>query len=343
MQNRILFGCGLCFSLFLSPSYSQEMAQKDFLQVKDGYNIWARLGVLYLIPHEKFIVCTNQITNINSIVDITKTPLLKTHFQWNFGSLLEGGYFFADSLWDVKAQWIYYASQTRQHKNTLGPDGGQGCFPIWSLDDDILSTDYVGSAHMLWQLNVNLLECNCSYHYSYKKFSLFPFFGLSSSWIDQRFKPQYSGGIFTNGPDLLALNDCGSDDVFIKNDFWGIGPQLGVTAKLFFSKFLGLSLRGAGSLEYSIIRVKENETYLQSTRFHQHHVLQRARGIIDGSMSVFGKCFLKNDRVSLLGDIGWNFFFFPHQVEWKRDPFHLIQNNRNLSLMGISCSLRLDF
>jgi hypothetical protein len=318
--------------------------QKNFYQVQDGCNVWLRLGLLYLVPSEQFVVVTNQITNINKINDITQAPLLNTKFQWHLGSILEAGYFFDNSLWDVNIKWLYYASHARQYQDTSGIKGGQGCFPIWSLNNDILATDYVTSANMFWRLNVNLLECNFAYHYSYKKLYVFPFVGLCSSWINQRFIAQYFGGVFSNGSSLVdILNNYGPDEVIIRNNFWGIGPQLGFYANILFSDFFGLSFRAADCLEYSLIRVIEDETYLQFSRLYQNKLLHRGKWIVDASISLFGKCFLKKEQVALQGEIGWDFFFFPHQVEWQRDQFHLIADNRNLSLMGVFGSLRLDF
>ncbi len=135
-------------------------------------------------------------------------------------------------------------------------------FPIWSVADDIIAGDYVSFGKMHWTLDLDLLDLKFARDLPWGRFNLKPFVSLQTGWINQDFDIEYSGGIFTSGIDYVEM----------KNNYWGMGPALGIDPRFYLGG--GWSIYGNASITMLIgsFNVHQEETYLFAERFdHSRH------------------------------------------------------------------------
>jgi len=313
-------------------------------ELRNGSRVWICADLLYFMPDEKSMAMTNKKTDLFTTADVTKKPVVKAPFENDLGYRLGFGYIFSERKWDVAVNWTHFDTRVHQKRSTQH-DIGLGMFPIWSLADDILPYDWVGEAKMHGKLNLNLLDLDFGYALTFGKiFFLRPFAGIRTAWIDQDIDIAYSGGIFANGLDLPSLNSAsGSDRINMKNNFWGMGPQLGIEPQVNIGKGWRLYGNACGTLEYGVFDVHQRETYLQTTRYNRHRHSGRFRWILDAGAGILWKTFCARERFALTFKLGWEYYLFFHQVEFKGDAFSLISDDRNLVLNGAGFSARFDF
>jgi hypothetical protein len=310
----------------------------------DGCNLWLRADLLYFFPEEDSIAMTNKQTDLFTTADVTQKDVVDPNFHWDPGYRLGFGYVFRNSCWDMALLWTHFNTDIHQHRSNHG-DIGKGMFPIWSLSDDILPYDWVANAKMKWKLRLNLLDLDFGRSFAWKKtFFLRPYIGLRSTWIDQDIDVQYGGGIFANGLNLPALDSTfGTDTIDMDNDFWGIGPIVGLEPQINLGKGFRIYGAASGAVNYGYFDVDQKETYLTTTRFHLDRQLNRFSWIFDAAAGIMWKTFLKEERYALTFGVGWEYHIFFDQVKLKKDEFGLVSHNRDLTLNGIDVSLQFDF
>lgn len=308
-------------------------------------HVWVDADVLYLRPQEKSIVLTNCETDLFTTTDVTLEPPLKADFAWNVGYRLGFGYLFPHHKWDVAVNWTQFNSHIKQYRTTNG-DIGLGMFPIWSLADDILPFDWVATAQMRGKLKLKLIDLDFGRAFSWKeKYFLRFVMGLRGAIIDQNFVIDYGGGIFANGLNLAALGSTfGYDTICMKNDYWGIGPRLGIEPQLNLCGGLRLYAGAYGTFGYGSFSVHQQETYLQTVRSEFNCHPSGFRGILDANAGIMWKLFCgKKHRYALSFAVGWEYHRFFKQIAFKGDKFGLVSNDRDLALNGVAFSVRFDF
>lgn len=336
-----LFSCSLCVAQ--EPCCSSNILDTFYPSLTCGNNLWINADLLFWTPRENSVVLTNRKTNLFISNDVTLEPALSTHFKWDFGSRVGFGYIFCEDKWDVSVNWTYYTSSTRKRSSNR-MEISEGMFPIWSLADDIIAYDWVANGKMHWTLNLNLLDIDFGRNFCWKIFYFRPFAGLRSAWIDQHFNVYYGGGIFANGPDLYAMsNNAGFDQMHMSNNYWGIGPQLGIEPQMNLGRGWRIYGSASGSLECGFFRLEQKETYLMKTRYYNSRDPFAFRWIFDAAGGFLWETFLCEDRYAFAFKLGWEYHQFFRQFELKKDQFGLVPAGRNLTLKGVIFSGRFDF
>jgi hypothetical protein len=306
--------------------------------------MWLSADVLFWIPHEDGVVLTNRKTDLFTVNNITLQPALHTKFDWDFGARVGFGYLISrEEAWDTSLHWTYYSARASKRSDTRN-DIAEGSFTIWSLSSDIIPYDWIANAKLHWELNLNLLDFDFGRAYSFQWFHIRPYTGLKSAWISQDLSVRYGGGIFANGPDLYAMsNNAGYDQIHMANNYWGLGPMLGIIEQFDLGKGWRIYGNACGSLTGGYFHLVQDEMYLMNTRFHKDTSPGAGRWIIDTVAGVSWSTFLSSERYALSFDLGWEYHIFFHQFALQRDRFGLVPENRNLSVMGGVFSGHLDF
>lgn len=310
-------------------------------------NVLIHADLLYWKAREKSLVLTNEKSPLFFTDNFTKTKVIHPHFDWNWGYRLGLGYLFPCSSWEVTLDWTHYQTSISQHRCTNSNDltnlkNQQGMFPIWALSSDIIAGDYVTDATLNGKLKLNLLDLDfdrsigCGDY-----FELIPYVGVRSGWIKQKATIHYSGGIFFTEILHGGVSLNGTDHVHLKNNFWGMGPRIGIRAELSQCEGFGLYLDGAISGLIGTFSVKQKETYLDANRYCRDKNLIRFRWIGDAAAGMLWKTFLC--EYVLTFRLGWEYHIFFHQVELKRDSFDLVPRNRNLDVQGATLSGQFNF
>lgn len=317
--------------------------QSYYPAVNDGDNVWIEVDLLYWKPWEKAVVATNKKSNVFATDDFTKTSAVHPHFQWDLGYRLSSGYLFSSELWTVEGSWTHYHSHVSQNRSSHG-SSFIGMFPIWSLSEDVITGDYVFKSDLHWKLTVNLLDLQfVRYWKPLSWLEINPYLGIRSAWIKQHGNVEYQGGMFLIGILFPGLSLNGTDFIKMKNDYWGLGPRLGIAPRILLGRGFSLNNEAAIAGLYGFFETSQHEKYLKVTRFSKHQHLNRFRWIADLAAGIQWKTLFDQDRYALTFKADWEYHLFFHQFELKKDRFRLVPKNRNLSLQGVTFSVRFDF
>lgn len=304
---------------------------------------WTGVDVLYWKSHEKALVPTNKLSNVYTTDDFTQKSPVHPHDNWDVGYRLNGGYAFSkDRLWDIEGSFLHYISGASYHK--ASGSSYQGMFPIWSLSHDIISGDYVFESALNWKSNLNMADLHVGRSFSFfNHVDLKPFLGLRLLFLNQYGHVAYKGGMFLIGIVQPEVSINGTDLMKMENNYWGIGPRIGMHGNLNIKKGIGLSGLAAIAVPYGFFHIKQKETYLNTERyFHQAHKNQFDL-VADLSGGASWKSPLFQNKYAITIGANWEYHLFFNQFELKRDAFGLVPKNRNFSTQGVTFITRFDF
>ncbi len=300
--------------------------------VKCGYDIWLSGDAFYFLPREKSIAFLTKQQDIFITDDFTKAGRVFPSFDWEFGYRLAIGYLFAHQKWDVSFNWTHYHAFSHQQRGD--PENAFiGMFPIWSIGSDIISGDHVSFGKMHWKLHLDLLDLKFTRDFTFNRFILKPFASLTAGWVNQAFDIEYAGGIF--------LSDF--DRVKMKNNYWGMGPTVGVDPRFYLGAGWSLYANAAISMLLGSFHVHQQETYLFAKRFDRHAFPFHLAWISDLGIGILWKTLFSHERFALSFKLGWEYLVLFHQNALKQGEFHLVSHNRDLQLQGGVFSTRFDF
>ncbi|MBI2743585.1 MAG: hypothetical protein HYX48_06685 [Chlamydiales bacterium] len=342
-MKKISLACALLTSASLFATDAPSLINSYNPAVKDGANIWIAVDLLYWKPWERALVATNKASDVFTTDNFTKAPVIHPHFEWDLGYRVRSGYLFSCNVWDVEGSWTHFASRVSQHRSSHG-SAFIGMFPIWSLADDVMAGDYVFESDLKWKITVNLLDVQFGrYLKVFPRLEVKPTFGVRSAWIKQHGDITYAGGMFLIGILQPGVSLNGTDFIKMENNYWGMGPRLGLAPRVILGRGFSLNADAALSGLYGFFKIRQKETYLDTTRFSNHEHLNRFRWIGDLAAGVEWKAPLCQERYALTFKADWEYHIFFRQFELKKDDFDLIPKNRDLSMQGVTFSTRFDF
>lgn len=221
--------------------------------------------VLYLRAFEGGLSSVCDSTQINeSVVDGTLISRLdgKNHdpdFRWNWGYRIGIGYEFADSDCGIGAYWTHYDSNSHSNNHQHGHS--------WKINFDAVDV---------------LFGCDCECG---SCFVVIPYAGLKYATIDQHlhshFVSTFKG---VTGPVDRTISKG-----HLKEDFWGVGPELGVEGD--WDVGCGFSLYGdiSVSILYGTFHVRSNQTDVLTTVTNVNHLrkhTQACQTVLDVAFGV---------------------------------------------------------
>jgi hypothetical protein len=341
-MGKMVFAIAAILSSSLLAEDARSLVNSYNPAVTNGADVWVELDLLYLRPWEKALVATNKESDVFTTDDFTHARVVHPHFDWSLGYRLRSGYLFSSCLWDVEASWTHFTSRLSQHRSTDSPF--LGMFPIWSLAEDVIAGDYVFDSTLQWKFSINVLDVQFGRYWNARPWlDLKPYFGLRSAWIHQHGKIVYQGGMFLIGILSPGVSLNGSDYIEMKNNYWGMGPRIGLAPRWILGKGFSLNADAAVSGLYGFFNVKQKETYLDTTRFYRHRHPLRFRWFCDFAAGVEWKRFFECKQYALTFKVDWEYHLLLRQFEFKTDDFDLVSKSRNLALQGVSFSVRFDF
>jgi len=257
-------------------------------------------------------------------------PVLnKPHSQWNPGVRINGGYQFEH--WTVFATWTYLQNQATGHKST---DGFHGFFPVLSMAPGLTPQDYVTAASEGWRLNFNSAEVGVSYPWKPRLgLTVKPHAAVRLAFVDQRSLTEYGGGIFSNGIDRLVL----------KNNFWGIGPAVGVMPAMHLPQ--GFSLVGdvMASFLGGRLFTKQHESYLSRSLFSHRGYSPRFFWGFDAKVGLNWETEPLYKALALSLQTGWEWHVFYDQTRIQQNQQGFFHTPQNLVMQGAYLSAALGF
>lgn len=238
-----------------------------------------------------------------------KSQVKNFNFDWDWGFRLGLGCNLPHDGWDTLLQWTYW--KTSASKTIPVPATG-ALFPRLGHPGVVFIQSATGLEGK-WDLKLDFLDLeNGRAFYVSRFFSLRPFAGLRSAWLNQHLNTTYDGIGIGSAP-ALAVNQS--------NRYWGLGIRGGLDMQWGFSSNWSLFSNYSSSLLYNYFSVKHKETELGANgaeveQFDVVNFYHLGTSITDMQIGVrfdWSSC----DECFHLGlDLGWEHHYFPGQEKF---------------------------
>lgn len=322
-----------------APTYSSS----GRAETVHGLNLFLIAEYLYLQPQETglaFGIQSNDPT-FSSAQEHLKYKNLNFDYDSGYRGVI--GYNIPHDAWDLYLYWMHYNTSVHGHAQV---EEGQGIFPLWSsLQPPGTNPPFFAlSAQARWRLNLNICDIELGREYYIgKSVTLRPSLAVRTGFIDQHYHVVYNP--LTFGSSTI------DDDIWLKNDFWGVGPKAAFDSQWNLCKGFHLYGSAAFSLLYGTFTIHRNETYPGTPT--QPNVVSRdsfqlVRAIFDFNAGIgWDIMFLCDEyHLALRGGYEQHLYFGQNQLEqmiYNNLNARFLSNLGDLSLAGWTLSLRLDF
>ena len=229
----------LLFAFFLAVSFLAPLhaTEDSFSSETDGpacsprFNIFAAF-LLWTAREAGADAWAEAIVSEPSSIS---NDLQQVDFRWDPGFRVGLGYFMKSNPWDTKFYYTRFHT-TGKDDASRGPGSIHSTFLGNFYVDNPLGLGISGpsyeSASINWRIHYDIFdwELGCRLSLS-KSLVLRPFVGVKGGWINQHIHTKW------NNPDLPADEFFNEGIEDIENDFWGIGPDLGIDTKWILGSF----------------------------------------------------------------------------------------------------------
>ncbi len=302
------------------------------------------VNALYWQPQEEGL--DYMIKNDTGAVFINSGTVERAKFDWNGGFRAGLGYCGSDCPMGFN---VYYTRFTTSGCNSLKTTFPIVLFPVWSNPTTSIVTEQEAEAKVSLSLNVfdvqlsTVMSPNCCVN-------IMPVLGLRYVRIKQRFNINANGGQST-GPVAFVLDDA----ITMKNNFWGIGPKVGINTT--WGSWHGLSI--FGSMDLALLYGKFDLTQKESVLFsdgvpetifldiksNRFHLTRPNLGLILGLQWQSQRC---NRRFDIGFSAGWEHQYFFGQNQLMRfsddkNPGVNTPVQGDLSMQGLTVAVSLSF
>lgn len=288
----------------------------------DGLGFFATADFLWWKLYEggtEYVVKSNSISPIQG-------KAKQFNFNWEPGFKVGAGYVFEHDACDAYIEYTYFKTHARNSTsaNFLFPLVGNEGF-----------TFNRSKAH--WNVHFQNIDVVVGKSFFVSRFfSLRPFGGLATSWMDQHRYFRFS----TLDSNRIALKS--------KNDFWGIGPRLGLNTRLFYNENLSFYGNLSGNLLWGNFLNKERENN-KSTGVTFYNLRYQVHRMVPNAAIGIGAVFEDN-----FADDAYHFMIkvgYESQYWWRQNQlpefdgstiaFHTA--SEDIGMQGLTVELRLDF
>ncbi len=290
-------------------------------------------GLDYMIKNESGLAFVNNNGSVKRV-----DP------DWDWGFRLGLGYR-SNCDMDFRLNWTWFCTDGT---DSTSADFPAGLFHVWTIPGSSLTP--ATQAKAKWDLKLNIIDLEMGAPLSPTCYlDIRPFIALSTAWIDQKLNIDSSGGVSTGGAALTVLDDA----IRMKNDFWGIGPKIGLDTDWCigcgFSIFGNIDL----SLLYGRFDIDQTESILfenltPATTYLdlKNDKFWLSRASLDIILGVKWEYWFCCDSYYLSIDAGWENLFFFGQNQLKRfvddsNPGINVPTSGDLSIQGLT--LRASF
>ncbi len=333
----------------------------------DGYGFFGTAEVLFWHLQESgtdFVLKDNSTVFNTPFVNNVPLPLpgfvkgesKKVHFDWDFGYRLGAGYLFEHDEWDVNLSFTSFLTSGYRKTRTNGPLDftvplgaamGKGIlypqFGSTLVPGTTIPFAFSQKARARWNVDYYVLDLELGRNFFVSKFlAMRPLFGLETAWIDQDATLIYRLFSIVNFPQRHFI-------VKEKNDFWGIGPQIGVDTMWYLGRHFSLLGNIKGALLWGDFDVSEKEKFTGPSGFKFTNAKGNFNAIVANIKTTFGAQWEMNFNENcnhIAIKLGYEF-----QYWWNQNQI-LVMNTElpfyqragvGLSINGVTLEMRVDF
>ncbi|MBX7065937.1 MAG: hypothetical protein K1X28_01780 [Parachlamydiales bacterium] len=247
-------------------------------------------------------------------MDVTNGKTHKPDFDWNWGFRVGASYDTPYDGWDLSSYWTDFHHKTHDSIHTSGdPDpndittgSGTGTFisPLW-IAKLFSAPGLMNVASAKWKLGLDLIDLELGRRFLVSQYlSLRPFIALRAGWIHQQYRLFFQTPNINLSPTSIPPSGEGNGREIValmRNNFWGIGPRVGLNSQWLLGK--GFSVYGNAAFSLLTGRFKVRYKLMD-----QKPVLTRSITVVGMNLQVnsspaFNDSFENSNRVSSVSSI----------------------------------------
>lgn len=267
-------------------------------------------------------------------------------FDWDWGVRVDLGYEVPAKKLNLDLSWTYYKTENTISNSAVAPTT---LFSVWTIPSATAGTafEYQSQAHS--HLRFDMLDFGINTTFSPRPLlDITPFIDLSTVWIHQKFQFDLSGG-----PGIAGLT-VENDQINMKNNFWGIGPKMGLDTLWNLGCGFGICGNFNFSLLYGIFNITqdENTTYAGSALITNldvdHNKFHAIRLNLDLFLGLRYDQMFCCDKYHFLFEAGWENLLFLGQNQLMRFTTQSnsginVSSNGDLGMQGLSVRAAFTF
>ena len=195
---------------------------------------------------------------VNKNIDIYGAP-----FKWNASYRVGIGYKEPEKQWDAVLYYTNFQTSASSQKNGQIYSAFLGNFFVGNTDGISDNGAYYQSGNINWRFYFNNLDFELGKTFAINKIvNLRPFAGLKAAFINQN--------IYTNWQNPINVSNFTQGEETLKNDFWGIGPSIGLNTTWPIYKSLKSSFNLIGNFSGALLLGNWNfkDTYTNNAPFY---------------------------------------------------------------------------
>lgn len=265
-------------------------------------------------------------------------------FKWDWGFRASAGYNFQHGGWEGLVEYTYYDAPA-YNLVTGGPDGGviaiRGMDAIVDTAESGYDSDFVAAkGTSQYKFNFNRGDIELARNFFVADYlSLRPYMGLVTAWINLRQALVYSGGSLLGN--TVSVTDT--------NNFWGIGPKVGLDTKWYLSQGFSFFADAEAGLVYGRYRVKHVEQFSLDPSDDYVRLSGNMHGFSPMAQIELGVAYdveLCEDTQHLCISLGWDiqYWWRVNQMLYTYEDQHsLTRLAQDANLQGVTLHVRWDF
>lgn len=265
-------------------------------------------------------------------------------YEWSPGYRLGFDWATNHDNWDLYFTYTHFRNHSDAKTDADHNAFGKGLSSVQNLIGGAPFTT-LGEMKAQWTLDYNVVDFECGYSFYLRKtFCVRPQIGLRGAWIDQDFHVKGEGALTTVAGGAFNF----TTPIHFKgdNDFWGVGPRMGVRADWHFGP--GFSFFGNFSGAYLYGRMHSVSTQkavrvgsgLQVTEKSHDRFTDLFPTIHYCTGIAWGTCFNAN-RTYFGLNLAWESNYWWDQMDINNT--HDLFQNMPLTLAGLTLRAKLAF
>ncbi|GAB4186788.1 MAG: hypothetical protein Tsb0015_04840 [Simkaniaceae bacterium] len=283
-------------------------------------------------------------------------------FDWSWGLKAQIGYNSSNDGWDFLLNYTWFdshgsASTSAGRSDTVIPLRGTSSLTA----DQIGVFSFCQKAKSQFDFTFNAVDLEMGRHYFVSESLAFrPHIGVKSAWIDLEQITRYTGGRLvttSTPPGSPSLTGLGVNSVHVKddNDFWGLGPRVGVNTNWYVGNGYSLFGDAAAAMLYGRYEVHHRERYSANKDINRIHLQANRHGFVPTMQIMLGAeydRYINNDRNHIRIRLG-----FESQYYWRANQMIKVDSidkgtnpaakydrySEDVSMHGLTLDVRVDF
>jgi len=210
-----------CFLLALNLHAASEGIPNLSARPESLHNLYAIFDVLYW--HAAEIVPWSQ--TLTGSIPPSAVDFNTVSFGWDPGIRAGLGYQLNYDEWDTQLYYTWF----RTSASDAIPLGSENVLSIF-VGAGLSVAALYKTASVKWNILFNMFDWDLGRNFFVSEgLSFRPFLGVKGGWIHQSLNTHWEN------PDFPVLNVFLTADEKLKNNFWGVGPKMGVSGRWSFA------------------------------------------------------------------------------------------------------------